>query len=158
MMKIRKPRNGDEKDIAELSRQFWEVHTGIYPLLEPAKKLTIKEHIKGAKKMIKNKKKDEFVFVVEQDNKVIAIMELKIEKNDSFFKNKRYGYLDSITIHKDYRKRGVARLLTKFALGFFKEKGIRYVVGKVFVENKVARDSWRKMGFKEKSVNLFKEI
>jgi len=157
-MKIRKATKDDLNDLAELDKQFWKVHSGIDPFIEPAKKLTMKNHFKHARKIINNKKKNDFYFVCEINDKVIAALNFQIQKNESFFKVKKYGYLDSITVHKDYRKKGIARALTNFALNFLKKKGIKYVKFHTNWENKNAINAFKKMNFKEKNIMFYKRV
>jgi hypothetical protein len=96
-MKIRKASKKDLKDLAELDKQFWEIHTGMDPFISPSKKLTNKDHLKHAKEIINNKEKNNFYFVSDLDGKVIGAVNFQIKKNDKFFKLKKFGYLDSIT-------------------------------------------------------------
>ncbi|MBU0894824.1 MAG: GNAT family N-acetyltransferase [Nanoarchaeota archaeon] len=145
----------DENDISELFKQFWEIHKWIDPLLEPAKKLN---HLKSAKKSIKEKKKNRFFIVAEIDGKVVGYKEFFIKEQDKFFKIKKYGYLDSTVVHKNYRKKGIAKKLTQEALKILKKNGIKYFKSNVYLKNKTALKTWKKIGFKKLSVNLFKEL
>ncbi|MFH1585205.1 MAG: GNAT family N-acetyltransferase [archaeon] len=155
-MKIRKARKGDERDLMELYPQFWEIHNLIDPLIKPAKKLTRKSYLNGAKENIK---KFKFGFLVaEIDGKVVGYIEFMIKKNENFFKVKRYGYLDATVTHKNYRKRGVAKALTKEAIKSLKKRGIKYVKANVYNSNKIAIGVWKKLGFKENSTMLLKKI
>ena len=155
-MKIRKAQLKDAEAMAELSKQFWDAHKNIDPLIKPLKKQTIKGHIIDAKKTIKDK--NNYIFVAEKDSKIIGAITFFIKINDKYFKEKKYGYLDSATTHKDYRKQGVARELNDFALRYLKNKGIKYVRANVYNSNKIALKAWKKIGFKEQSTNLLKKI
>ena len=158
-MKIRKAKKGDELYIAELSTQFWKAHKNINdPLLEPFKKLTFKDHIKNAKKSINNKDKNHFFLVAEIEDKVVGAKEFFIKTQDSFFKIRRYGYLDSTSVHEKYRKKGIAKALTNETLKILGKKGIKYVKSNVYIKNKIAMNTWTKLGFKPLYINLFKTI
>jgi len=157
-MKIRKPKKGDEQDIAELDKQFWEIHADIDPFIAPAKKLSEKDYLKHARKAINNKKKNNFYFAAEINGKVVGIVNFKIQKNPKFFKLKKFGYLDAITINKKYRNKGVGRALTNFALNFLKKKGISYIKFHTNWKNKSAIKAFRKMGFEEKNIMFYKKI
>ena len=154
-MIIRNAKKGDEEGLAELFKQFWETHDRMDPLLKPAKKLN---HLKSAKESIKEKKENRFFIVAEIDGKVVGYKEFFIKEQDKFFKIKKYGYLDSTVVHKNYRKKGIAKQLTQKALKILKKRRIKYIKSNVYLKNKVALKSWKKLGFKERSVNLFKEL
>ena len=155
-MKIRKAKKGDEKELGELFKQFWEVHKNIDPILVPAKKLASKDYVQQAKESIKENGK--YLFVAVESGKIVGFIDFYIKKNDKFFKVKKYGYLDSVVTHKDYRRKGIARGLTKFAINFLKKKGIRYVRAKVDNSNKIALQAWVKIGFKSKNTGLLMRL
>ncbi len=157
-MKIRKARKEDLKDIAELDKQFWKIHKGIDPFIEPGKKLTLKDYAKNANSFINKKEKNKFKFVGELDGKVVGIIKFEIQKNDKFFKVRKFGYLDSVTIHEDYRGKGFGKELTNFALEFLKKKGIKFVKFHTNWKNKKAINVFRKMNFKEKNIMFYKEL
>lgn len=155
-MIIRKANIKDAEEIGELSKQFWDAHKNIDPLIEPLKEQTTKSHINDAKKGIKDK--NNYIFVAEKDNKVVGVITFFIKTNDKYFKIRKYGYLDSATTHKNYRKQGIAKELNNFAIKFLKNKGIKYIKTNVYISNNIALNAWKKIGFKEQSINLFKEI
>jgi ribosomal protein S18 acetylase RimI-like enzyme len=157
-MKIRKAKKEDLKDLAELDKQFWEIHSSIDPFIEPAKKLTSKDHLKSARDFINSKEKNKFKFVAELDGKVVASVNFEIQKNNKFFKVKKFGYLDAITVNKKYRGKGIGKELTKFVLNFLKKKGIGFVKFHTNWENKNAIKAFRKMKFKEKNIMFYKEL
>jgi ribosomal protein S18 acetylase RimI-like enzyme len=154
--KIRKAKLSDAEDLAKLYFQFWEPHKKVDPLLEFEKKLTLKNQIEFAKKDIR--KRSNYIFVAEKDDMVIGFIEFFIKKNESCFKIKKYGYLNSTATHKDYRGKGVVKALTNEALKFLKNKGIKYVRTNVYNTNKVAMKTWTKLGFKPQSTFLIKRI
>ena len=81
-----------------------------------------------------------------------------IKKNDPFFKIKRYGYLDACTVDKNYRRKGIAKALTKAAIKHLKDKGIKYIKTNVYIKNRSALKAWEKLNFKPSSINLIKKI
>lgn len=153
---IRKAMLSDAINLAKLYFQFWESHRKVDPLLEFEKKLTLENQTKVARKNIK--KKNNFIFVAVKDRKIIGFIEFLIKKNESGFKVKKYGYLNLATTHKDYRRKGIAKALTKACLGFLKKKRIKYVKTNVYNVNEVAMKTWIKQGFKPQSAFLIKEL
>jgi ribosomal protein S18 acetylase RimI-like enzyme len=155
-LKIRRAKASDAEQLAKLYLQFWVPHKKVDPLLEFEKKSTLKKQIEFAKKDVN--KKGNYIFVAEQDEKLIGFIEFFIKKNCACFKIKKYGYLNAITTHKGYRGKGVARALTNVALKFFKSKGIKYVRTNVYNSNDVAMKTWTKLGFKPQSMFFIKKI
>ena len=91
-------------------------------------------------------------------NKVIGFIEFFIKKNDKVFKIKEYGYLNSATILKKYRRRGIAKKLYLVAAKFLKDSGIKYIKTNVYTSNKLALKAWQKIGFKTQSSIMIKII
>ncbi|MEK6983068.1 MAG: GNAT family N-acetyltransferase [Nanoarchaeota archaeon] len=151
-----KTKLSDAEDLAKLYFQFWEPHKKVDPLLEFEKKMTLKNQIKFAKKDIK--KASNHILVADRNGKVIGFIEFFVKKNESCFKIKKYGYLNSATTDKHYRGKGIAKALTNGALKFLKKKGIKYAKTNVYDANKLAMKVWIKLGFKPKSTFLMKKI
>ena len=154
--KIRRAKLSDAEDLARLYFQFWEPHKKVDPLLEFEKRMTLKNQIEFAKKDIK--KTSNHILVADRDGKVIGFIEFFVKKNDSCFKIKKYGYLNSATTNKSYRGKGVAKALTNEALKFLKKKRIKYVKTNVYNANRLAMEIWIKLGFEPKSTFLFNKI
>lgn len=153
---IRKAKEIDAEDLAKLFLQFWDSHNKLDPLLEFEKKVTLKNQIDFAKKDIR--KRSTHIFVADLNGKVIGFVEVLIKKNESCFKIKEYGYLNSATTDKNYRGQGIARALTDVALKFLEDKGIKYVKTNVYNSNDVAMKTWNKLGFKPQSTFLIKRL
>lgn len=154
--KIRKAKLSDAEDLARLYFQFWVPHKKVDPLLEFEKRTTLKDRIESAKKDIK--KKNNYILVASEKEKIIGFIEFFIKKNENCFKIKKYGYLNSATTHKDYRGKGIAKALTNEALKFLKERGITHVRTNVYNVNKIAMKTWMNLGFKPQSTFLIKRI
>lgn len=153
---VRKTRLFDAEDLARLYIEFWKPHKKSDPLLEFKEKLTLKNQITAARKDIK--KRNNHIFVAVKDNKVIGFIEFFIKKNDKVFKIKEYGYLNSATILKKYRIKGIAKKLYLAAANFLKDSGIKYVKTNVYISSKLALKAWQKVGFKTQSSIMIKRI
>jgi len=153
---VRKARLSDAVDLARLYIEFWKPHKKSDPLLEFKEKLTLKNQMTAARKDIK--KKSNHIFVAVKDNEVIGFIEFFIKKNDKVFKIKEYGYLNSATILKKYRRRGIAKKLYLVAAKFLKDSGIKYIKTNVYTSNKLALKAWQKIGFKTQSSIMIKII
>jgi ribosomal protein S18 acetylase RimI-like enzyme len=151
-MIIRKARKGDEKAIAKLDQKFWDFHKKIDPLVVPVKI----NHIQNAKGITKNK--DIFYYVAEIDYQIMGAISFQIKKNNDFFKVEEYGYIDAVVIDCKCKKVDIAKDLVKFAFNFMRKKKIKYVKTNVYLKDIIARKSYKSLGFKEKSINLFRKL
>jgi ribosomal protein S18 acetylase RimI-like enzyme len=151
-MIIREAKKRDVNAVAKLDKQFWDMHKKLDPLIVP-KKIN---HIQNAKQVIR--RRGNLYYVAEIDYNIIGAINFEIMKNDPFFKVKNYGYIHAIVVDKNNKVKGVAKKLTKFALEFLKEKGIKYVRSDVYLKNIIARKTLKSFGFKDKSVNLLKAL
>jgi ribosomal protein S18 acetylase RimI-like enzyme len=155
-MIIRKAERSDAPGIARLYMQFWKAHRGCDPLLALKRKPALAHETRQAKKDMR--KRGTYVFVAEEKGRVKGFMELLIKRNDPVFSIRNYGYLNSCVVDARCRKRGIARQLTRHALGFLKGKRIGYVKTNVYLSNKGAAAVWRRLGFREISEMMIRKI
>ncbi len=154
-MIIRKAKLSDAEGMARLYMQFWEVHKGLDPLIEPAFKPDLKNNLKWAEKDVRSRKNITFVAVV--DGKVVGYMELLVKKNEHYFKIKKYGYVNAVVVDRKYRRKGIARALIKEGLKIFRSKGLKYVQLSAYVKYRVPK-IWERMGFKTTSEMMIRKI
>lgn len=151
-MIIRKAKKGDEKAVAKLDEKFWNFHKKLDPLIIPVEI----NHMQNAKLITKSK--SDLYFVAEIDYNIIGAINFEIKKNDKFFKIKDYGYIHAIIVDCQCKKIDIAKRLVQFALNYMKEKNIKYVKTNPYLKDIIARKSCKSLGFREKSVTLFKKI
>ncbi len=153
---IRKARTKDVKELAKLYFQFWQLHFKFDPLLKPARSYSPAVAKKDALKDIR--KKNRYIFIAAINEKVLGFIELRINKNDQFFKARKYGYINAAFVAKEARKQGITKALTKTAIKFFQKNKLSYVKTNVYVKNEIAMRAWTKLGFKPLSEDLIKNI
>lgn len=155
MIKIRK---GTIKDIDKIA-EHWYKEDKLESTLEPMYKLR-----KNAKKIIikelkkKFKKKDFIVFVAEDSKKIIGSFIAWIEKAYELWTMDKMGHLAVAYVEPNYRKKGITRKLLREVINWFKSKDIKFVNGFVVPKNKVARETWKKLGLKDLMMYVIKEI
>jgi ribosomal protein S18 acetylase RimI-like enzyme len=153
---IRKARLEDAEQLAKLYLQFWEAHKNPSPLHEPRVKVDYNNLVKDAKKTIKDK--EIYTYVAEENGEIVGYIGFLIWTNISYFKIRKYGYIDEIVVDKKHRKTGIARQLLDFTEELFRKRGIRYIQLRVELKNEIAQKAWEKMGFKRDSIEYLKEI
>ena len=106
-------------------------------------------------KFISGKKK--WCYVAEENGRILGFILFNIEKRQRYFKIKRIGYIDLVYTDKKSRGRGISKLLVDKAREIFKKEGIKHLKLSVHAENP-AHTFWKKIGFKDYRVDMFKVI
>jgi len=94
----------------------------------------------------------------QHSNQLIGFILFNIEQRPKYWNIKKIGYIDLIVISKKVRGRGISRLLFQKAYDIFKTKKIEYVKLSVQTDNLIAHNIWKKFGYKEFRVDMYKKI
>lgn len=169
-MIIRKSKLKDAEEISTLYLEIWKAHSSLgefwLPNFASDKMKTFGELIKKEniqKKLLKDAKQtikdnNSFLFVAEENNKILGYIYFYIEKNISWFKIKKYGFLDEICVSPKYRGKGIAKSLLSFVQKYLKNKGINYILLKTSLDNELAKKTWQAYGFKEQMILWVKKF
>lgn len=105
------------------------------------------------------KLKDDMVFVLEDTNTKNVVGQITgYIKHQKEVKVKDKGYLDSLYIIKEYRRKGGGHKLVKYLMKWFKESGIKYVDLDVDLINPKAVKFYSDCGFKKQMYKMIKKI
>lgn len=88
--------------------------------------------------------KNTFIFVIEEDNKLIAYSQGSLLK--SIWEN--FGYIDDMFVSRKFRRQGLGTKLIKNFIKLLKSKKIKKIRLGVNSENKKASILYKKLGFK----------
>ncbi len=102
--------------------------------------------------------KNKWCYIAESNGKLLGYILFNIKKREPYWKIKKVGYLDLIMIDKKMRGKGISKLLFKKAHEIFKEKKLGYVKLTVQTDNDFAHKIWKKFGFKDFRVDMYKKI
>lgn len=156
MVTFQKAKLSDIEGIAFLQKEFVEHHKRINPILyEPKKKFSEawKEYAKGC---IKNKNK---LFIVCKDRGTICgYMIATIEKRPRIYKIEKIGVLNVITVHKNYRRKGISKKFIKKFNSWLKEKNVNHSELYVDLKNKHAVKAWKKAGYTIYQYRMIKKM
>lgn len=156
---IRKAKKEDLEEIGILAEKF-EKET--FDMINKNNKYhcELEKTKKSARKVIEKdirnclKKRNFQVLVATDNGRIIGYMTYSIRKNPGFHKLSRYGRLNFAFIEKEYRKQEIFSLFVKEAKKWFKEKNIKVITLQTIVSNRHALGIYKKMGFKEMSVEM----
>jgi ribosomal protein S18 acetylase RimI-like enzyme len=101
---------------------------------------------------------DKWCYVAENKDKIIGFVLFNIENREPYYEIKKVGYLDLIVVDKEHRKKGVSKLLFNKVAEIFREQKLEYIKLSFQTSNKLANKVWKKYGFKEFRVDLYKEL
>jgi RimJ/RimL family protein N-acetyltransferase len=94
------------------------------------------------------------VYVVEINNTIIASGYAKIKDDRHYLKHKKQGYLGFMFVPKDYRGKGLNKLILDALFKWCKERNIFEIRLDVYDENAPAIKAYEKAGFKKNMVNM----
>jgi ribosomal protein S18 acetylase RimI-like enzyme len=169
-MKIRKATIQDAEKLAELYYEFYSAHEDMGKFWLPhwaskeaknfkdalknknSRKYLLKESIESIKT------KGNLLFIAEEDGEILGHVAFSILKNISWFKVRKYGFIDEVCVFKKFRGKGVAKKLMDFAENYLKKEGIRYAILKTSLENKISQEAWENLGYKKELYIQVKEL
>lgn len=91
-------------------------------------------------------KDDHIIYLCEDENVIIAYIY-------TYINDKKEAIIDALFVEKEYRNKHIASNLIKLAKAWIKEKNIKNIKINVYSKNKIAKQLYIKLGFKN-----FKEI
>ena len=160
-MKIRKARQSDVNAIYELTLDIATIEETLaekngvsiikkrHTDFENRVKFTISQDIK---------EKDTLFLIAEHDGSVIACGKGSIISDHGFVFNEfRYGNFMSLVVKREWRRKGVAKLLYRELEQWFKENNCSLISLEVFEENN-AQEVYEKLGFSKLACKMVKRL
>lgn len=105
---------------------------------------------------IDSDKKKAFIAIL--DNKVVGYITVVIKKQPPYWHIKKVGDISGLMVQKEYRHRGIASQLLKYAMEFFKEKNVKYYTLFTSVNNHDAIAFYKKCGMEPLYTTLVGDI
>ena len=152
-MKIRELKNEDIKDFKELFECSY-IHETKFDILLDNKVAGYAE--RELKNLIKDRKLK--ILVASHKRKIVGFIIGLIEEKPYCYSIQNIGYIWDFFVLLDFRKRGIGKILFKNMISWFKTNGLKYVEIDVNYQNKDSISIWKKLGFKERRINMIKEI
>ena len=103
-------------------------------------------------------KKDRIMLAAVNDNKIIAIITIRIYRSLRIFGYRKRGHLSNLYVTKKARKRGIGQRLVNEAIRWCKSRKIKEVTLEIFEKNVSALNLYNKLGFRNYSVKMIKKI
>ncbi|WP_333863222.1 GNAT family N-acetyltransferase [Sphingobacterium sp.] len=120
---------------------------------------TLKEgqiHYYDLLELIRSEEAEVLVAVVE--DQLVGSGYAKLLDAKPYQKYKKYAYLGFMYVKPTYRGRGVNKLILERLISWAKERNISEVRLQVYDENSIAKNAYRKVGFKPNLLEMRMEI
>jgi ribosomal protein S18 acetylase RimI-like enzyme len=104
----------------------------------------------GLRRVIKNRKEN-LVLIVKDKGRLIGFLIVH------YLKSVKQSIVNDLFIHKDYRRRGIAKNLMKMCEQDARKKNFKYITGLVRTNNKKMQNLKQKLGFKKGNCFYFYE-
>lgn len=107
-----------------------------------------------------NKEKDGRIYIAENNKKAIGFISLRIESkgDEILLPSIRCVFITDFIIQKEFRGKGVGKLLLAKADEYAKERNIPYVKLSVFSKNSNAVEMYHKLGFIDHDTAMLKTV
>lgn len=98
------------------------------------------------------------VFTAEENGEIIGYALIFIKDEIPIYKNKKIGIISDLYVKKDFRNHGISSKLKDKSIGWFKEKGIKFISAPLYPDNKFTHSLTKKWGFIDYKVEMRKKI
>jgi len=148
-------RKANIKDLEDILRLNYQLFQREYKKFDKSLDLNWTYSKKG-KKCFKERiaKRDGFVEVVENKNKIIGYLCGGISERLFYRKKAKYAELESILIESKFRGKSLGTKLTKDFIDWCKRNKVDYVSVNAFAKNELSLNLYRKFGFKDYNLSL----
>ncbi len=155
MIKIIKAEEHHMPDICNLWLEFMQFHQDIDPVFTPRDGASVGFTREMVWPLMKSG--DGLVLVALDEGRVVgySLSEIRSSKG---LKLEKYGGIDHLAVTAGYRRRGVGEKMLDEILKWFQSRKIDRVELDVLTKNQVGYSFWRKHGFTDFQIKLYREI
>ena len=154
-MEIRKATMEDFDEVLKLKLESKEEERKFNEELEPVEK--VKKHYE---EYLKNDLKSKWraIFVAIKDNQIVGSVTGKIYRTLYVCGFERCGFISNVFVKKEFRKQSIAKKLVEALTNWFKEMKATKLSLELYENNIPAINLYHKLGFKNYSIKMRKEI
>ena len=104
------------------------------------------------------KSENSLVLVALDAEKLVGYSYSLLQEPSNLLKRKKFGYVHDFFITADYRRRDIGEKMYDEILKWFHSKDIDRVELQVIVKNQMAHSFWRKHGYMDFQITLYRQI
>jgi len=101
---------------------------------------------------------DGVTFVAILDGRMVGYMTAFVRRQAEFYKVRHVGAISGLMVHKDHRRKNIARSLLEATMAFFQKKGVEYFTVYTAAVNQAAVRFYERSGMKLLHVTLIGEV
>jgi ribosomal protein S18 acetylase RimI-like enzyme len=146
MITIRKARLRDVDEVTELLVEMYKHHEKRDYFFRPRKgaRRAWKKYVEHSIRSRKCR-----VFVADTGEKLAGFVICEIERIEDPYLFRKRGSVYDIFVHPDFRRQGIATMMVKEALKWFRHERLRRVELIVLKNNEYGEGFWRALGFRD---------
>ena len=144
-MEIRKIKDTEFEDFYSLKLEGIKYFRKISGEKIPITKAKLKKEFRK-----KIKDKESFLYFLKDKKKIIGYLDFNIWKK----LHTPTSYINDLVIKKEFRRKGYGKKIIKWFIAFSKNKGVKRIGLGTRVENKIALNLYKKLGFGMIGYNL----
>ena len=145
MIQIRTLRQEDDlHDLIALSRDFFQEYEAYHDEFFKIEQLDEDSIVDYFSRWLNNESGQTFIALAE--NQIVGYITVYVREQAAFWKVKKVGDISGLMVHKDFRRKGIARQLLTRARVFFAERAVKYFTLFTAVENKAAITFYERNG------------
>lgn len=154
-IKVTKARRKHIPRIVEMWKDFMDFHAKVDPFYkrDPKAHIGYQKHLE---KVIGSR--NEQLYIAMDGNDVVGYTYARIVKYPPVFNYRYFGYLNDMYVDPACRRKGLGRMMYKTAIEWFTRRGMKQIELGAVAKNRVAVGFWRKMGFRDRMIRMYKEI
>ncbi len=149
MAVIRKGRIGDVERLVELWKELVDHHKNFdrgYSEFVPDV-----EKIQAAFYARTIRSRRSIMLVAEEDDIIIGFLFGSIASRPPVFKIQKHAFIGDLLVTKNFRRRGIGKILVDEFESWAKGKGVKFMTLAVYPENEAGMAFWKEMGFLDTS-------
>lgn len=139
-------------EIVEVWKEFMDFHKDVDPRFPMRKDahLNFEKHLRELMES-----EDNLILVALDKNQVVGFSTSRIAKYTPVWERETYGYVDTMAVTSDYRRKGIGERMLAKILEWFESRNIDRIELSVAARNQIGYSFWRKHGFKDYTHHLY---
>ncbi len=102
--------------------------------------------------------KDRAIFIAIKNDKIMGMILGKIVNTLSITKFRKRGYISNLYVLPEQRRKGIGKRMAKALIKWFRAKNIKNLRLEVYSKNRPALNIYDKLGFKEYTIKMKKDL
>ena len=98
------------------------------------------------------------VFIAESGKSLVGYILVFIKDELPIYENKKVGYISDLYVKEQFRHKGISTQLVDKAMGWFKQKKLKFAAIPLYAANKHAYQIYKKYGFMDYKLEMRRKV